>query len=110
MKLMYAADEAYNQVPYEKVSCLLLGIDSTDTQGSNFLLHLERTVGGLDHFLPYMKDYVKTFNGKSITTEQWRTHLFHFFENQSNGQEYLRALGKVDFDEVSWRVLVFRAG
>lgn len=46
-----------------------------------------------------MKDYVKTFNGKSITTEQWRAHLFHWFENQENGQEYIRALGKVDWDE-----------
>ncbi|RSH81372.1 hypothetical protein EHS25_006904 [Saitozyma podzolica] len=78
-------DEAYNQVPYEK--------------GSNFLLHLERTVGGLDHFLPYMKDYDRTFSGTSITTGQWRSHLFHFFGNQPNGQEYLRALGKVDWDE-----------
>ena len=48
-----------------------------------------------------MKDYVRQFNGSSITTEQWRTHLFHFFTNQPNGQEYLRALGKVDWDEVS---------
>ncbi|NXD32286.1 LKHA4 aminopeptidase, partial [Spelaeornis formosus] len=78
-------DEAYTQVPYEK--------------GSNFLLHLERTVGGLDHFLPYMKDYVRQFNGTSITTEQWRAHLFHFFGNQPDGQEYIRALGKVDWDE-----------
>jgi leukotriene-A4 hydrolase len=47
-----------------------------------------------------MKDYVKTFNGKSITTEQWRAHLFHWFGSQANSQEYIRALGKVDWDEV----------
>lgn len=80
-------DEAYNQVPYEK--------------GSNFLLHLERTVGGLDHFLPYMKDYVKTFNGYSITTDQWRSHLFHYFGSQSDSAGYLKKLGKVDWDDVS---------
>ena len=67
-------------------------------KGSNFLLHLERTVGGLEHFLPYVKSYVATFNGRSITTEQWRTHLFHFFENQPNGSDYIRKLGKVDWD------------
>lgn len=49
-----------------------------------------------------MKDYDRTFSGTSITTGQWRSHLFHFFGNQPNGQEYLRALGKVDWDEVSW--------
>jgi len=49
-----------------------------------------------------MKDYVKTFNGKSITTEQWRTHLFHWFGSQPQAQEYTRALGKVDWDEVSY--------
>lgn len=48
-----------------------------------------------------MKDYDRTFSGTSITTGQWRSHLFHFFGNQPNGQEYLRALGKVDWDEVS---------
>ncbi|RXK38146.1 leukotriene A-4 hydrolase/aminopeptidase [Tremella mesenterica] len=77
-------DEGYNQVSYEK--------------GSNFLLYLERTVGGLDHFIPYMKDYVKTFSGTSITTEQWRAHLFHYFGNQPDSSRYLKALGKVDWD------------
>ena len=77
-------DDGYNQVPYEK--------------GSNFLLHLERTVGGLDHFIPYMKDYVKTFNGTSITTDQWRSHLFHYFGRQADSASYLKKLGKVDWD------------
>ncbi|WOO82539.1 Leucine aminopeptidase 2 [Vanrija pseudolonga] len=78
-------DDAFSQVPYEK--------------GSNFLLYLERTVGGLEHFLPYMKDYVKTFTNTSITTGQWRDHLFDFFGRQPAGEEYLRKLGQVDFDE-----------
>ena len=65
------------------------------------MLHLERTVGGLDHFRPYIKDYIKTFNGHSITTSQWKEHLFDFFGKQENGAEYVRKLGKVDFDEVS---------
>ena len=71
------------------------------SQGANFLLHLERTVGGLDLFLPYMKDYVNTFNGSSITTDQWRAHLFHYYGNLPDGSQYLKKLGKVDWDEVS---------
>ncbi|KLT41494.1 putative leukotriene-A4 hydrolase [Cutaneotrichosporon oleaginosum] len=78
-------DEAYSQVPYEK--------------GANFLLYLERTVGGLEHFLPYMKDYVKTFTNSSITTEQWREHLFDYFGKQKDSETYLKKLGKVDWDE-----------
>lgn len=48
-------DDGYNLVPYEK--------------GSNFLLHLETVLGGLDAFLPYVRAYVSTFIGQSITTE-----------------------------------------
>jgi leukotriene-A4 hydrolase len=70
-------------------------------QGSNFLLHLERTVGGLDVFIPYMRDYVKTFNGTSITTEQWKAHLYHYFGSLKNGEEYLQKLGTVDWEGVS---------
>jgi leukotriene-A4 hydrolase len=77
-------DEAYSQVPYEK--------------GANFLLYLERTVGGLEHFLPYMKDYVKTFTNTSITTEQWREHLFDYFGKQKDSETYLKKLGQVDWD------------
>ncbi|ORX38697.1 peptidase family M1-domain-containing protein [Kockovaella imperatae] len=78
-------DDAFSKVPYEK--------------GSNFLLHLERTVGGLDIFLPYLRDYFKTFNHTSITTDQWKEHLFDYFGKQENGSEFQRKLGQVDFDE-----------
>jgi leukotriene-A4 hydrolase len=74
-------------VPYEK--------------GSNFLLHLERTVGGLDVFLPYVKEYVKTFSGTSITTDQWRSHLFDYFGKVKDSEEILKSLGKIDWDAVS---------
>lgn len=69
-------DDAYSEVPYEK--------------GANFLLYLgqylyavykwrwliaciERMLGGLDVFLPYIYDYVNTFTGKSITASAWST-------------------------------------
>lgn len=67
-------------------------------KGSNLLLHLERTVGGLDAFLPYMHDYVKTFRGKSISTQDWQSHLFAYFGKQKNGSELTDKLKKVDWD------------
>lgn len=48
-----------------------------------------------------MKDYVKTFTNTSITTEQWREHLFDYFGRQPNAEEYIKKLGQVDWDEVS---------
>ncbi|KAK9899275.1 hypothetical protein P389DRAFT_150549 [Cystobasidium minutum MCA 4210] len=77
-------DDAFSTVPYDK--------------GSNLLLHLERTVGGLDIFLPYMHDYVKTFRGKSISTQDWQSHLFTYFGKQSNGSDLTEKLKNVDWD------------
>ena len=56
----------------------------------------ERTLGGLDVFLPYIYDYVQTFTGKSITTEQWKEHLYTYFGKL--GEEKVKALDSVDFD------------
>lgn len=75
-------DDAYSSVAYEK--------------GANFILHLEQVVGGLDVFLPYIKDYVKTFIGKSITTWQWKTHLYEYFAKV--GDDKVKALDKVDWN------------
>jgi len=76
-------DEAYSSVPYQK--------------GANLLLHLERTIGGLDVFLPYIRDYVETFSGKSITTQQWKDHLFAYFQSHG-GEEKIKALDSIDWD------------
>jgi len=76
-------DDAYSSVPYEK--------------GANFLYHLEQTVGGLQVFLPYVRDYVKTFSGKSIGTFQWKDHLYAYFKAHG-GEEMINALDKVDWD------------
>ncbi|KAJ7223250.1 peptidase family M1-domain-containing protein [Mycena pura] len=75
-------DDAYSRVPYEK--------------GANLILHLERTLGGLDVFLPYVKDYVNTFIGKSITTQQWKTHLYEYFA-KNGGPEKVKLLDSVDW-------------
>ncbi|OSD05714.1 hypothetical protein PYCCODRAFT_1465050 [Trametes coccinea BRFM310] len=77
-------DDAYSTVPYEK--------------GANFLLHLERMLGGLDVFLPYVHDYVSTFMGKSITTEDWKRHLYAYWA-QHGGEEKVKALDRIKWDE-----------
>ncbi|KAF7340280.1 Leukotriene A-4 hydrolase [Mycena venus] len=76
-------DDAYSRVPYEK--------------GSNLILHIERTLGGLDVFLPYVKDYVNTFIGTSITTEQWKTHLYDFY-SKNGGPEKIKLLDSIDWN------------
>ncbi|KAG8690146.1 hypothetical protein FRC11_013549 [Ceratobasidium sp. 423] len=75
-------DDAYSSVPYEK--------------GSNFLLYLERLLGGLDVFLPYARDYVNTFRGRSIRTDEWKAHLFAYFEKHG-GEDKLKLLNSVDW-------------
>ncbi|QRV76953.1 leukotriene-A4 hydrolase [Ceratobasidium sp. AG-Ba] len=75
-------DDAYSSIPYEK--------------GSNFLLYLERKLGGLDVFLPYAQDYVNTFRGRSIRTGEWKEHLFSYFEKHG-GEEKLKVLNSVDW-------------
>lgn len=67
-------------------------------KGSNLLLHLERTVGGLSTFLPYMHNYVSTFRGKSIGTSDWRDHLFSYFSAHTNASSIIPALEKVDWE------------
>jgi len=76
-------DDAYSSIPYEK--------------GSNFLLYLEQKLGGIDVFLPYIRDYVATFQGKSITTWDWKAHLYAYFEKHG-GRNKLDALNSVDWD------------
>ncbi|KAN0101130.1 Peptidase family M1 domain containing protein [Tylopilus felleus] len=75
-------DDAYSDVPYEK--------------GANFLLHLERSLGGLDVFLPYVKHYVQTFMGQSITTQQWKDNLIAYFKEDEKAS---KALERILWDE-----------
>lgn len=48
-------------------------------------------------FLPYAYDYVGTFMGKSITTAQWKEHLYAYFEKQGDSAK-IEALNGVDWD------------
>ena len=48
-------------------------------------------------FLPYVNDYVNTFSGKSITTQQWKDHLYAFYE-KNGGQEKVKLLDSIDWN------------
>ncbi|KAF8139623.1 peptidase family M1-domain-containing protein [Boletus edulis] len=81
-------DDAYSVVPYEK--------------GANFLLHLERALGGLDVFLPYVKHYVQRFMGQSITTQQWKDDLVAYFKEDERASTVL--------DGILWDEWLFGEG
>jgi len=77
-------DGAYSIVPYDK--------------GANLLLLLERTLGGDGDdanlvLRPYIRNYVDTFIGQSITTDQWKTHLYDYFKDQKD------KLDTIDWDK-----------
>lgn len=74
-------DDAFSSIPYEA--------------GSNLILHLERTVGGLNNFLPFIKSYFKTFFDRSVTTQDFLDHLFAFY---ASSPEITEALKAIDWD------------
>ena len=74
-------DDAFSSIPYDK--------------GANFLLYLERVVGGLDVFAPYIQAYFSTFQGRSISTEEWKAHLLAYFATHPTASQ---ALQTVDWD------------
>jgi leukotriene-A4 hydrolase len=61
------------------------------------MILLEHTLGGLDVFLPYVRDYVDTFIGKSITTQEWKDHLYGYWRKHG-GEEKIKALDGIDWD------------
>ncbi|GJN94354.1 hypothetical protein Rhopal_007428-T1 [Rhodotorula paludigena] len=75
-------DDFYSGVAYEK--------------GANFLLYLERVVGGLEVFTPYQKDYIKSFMGKSVSTSDWERHFWEYWNRYPEKAQKLR--DEVDFD------------
>lgn len=46
---------------------------------------------------PYIKAYVKEFSGKSITTDDWKNHLYSYFKAQKGGDEYVKKLDSIDW-------------
>jgi leukotriene-A4 hydrolase len=46
-----------------------------------------------------MQDYDRTFTGTSITTGQWKKHLFHYFGSLENGEHLVKELSKLDWED-----------
>lgn len=61
------------------------------------LLPEERVLGGIDIFLPYIKDYFLTFKGKSIRTAEWKEHLYIYW-SVHGGPEKVKTLDSVDWN------------
>ncbi|KAM9705242.1 LOW QUALITY PROTEIN: leukotriene A-4 hydrolase-like [Menidia menidia] len=61
-------DDAFSSVPYEK--------------GFALLYHLEELLGGPEVFMGFVKSYIQLFAYGSVTTEQWKKHLFCYFKDQ----------------------------
>ncbi|KAJ2846448.1 Leucyl aminopeptidase yscIV [Coemansia brasiliensis] len=69
-------DDAYSTVPYDK--------------GAHLLYYLEQLLGGPSVFEPYMRAYIQAFQGRSISTFDWKSHLFDYFaENEPTKIELL---------------------
>lgn len=93
-------DEAYSEVPYEKGANFLLYLGqlySRSCSQRSLTICLERKLGGLDVFLPYIYDYANTYTGKSITTDIWKDHLYEYFR-RNGGDEKIAALDSVDWN------------
>lgn len=74
-------DDAFSSIPYEK--------------GSTFIIYLERVVGGLDLFLPFIRNYFKAFYDRSISTQEFKQHIFDYYKGNADITEKLEG---VDWD------------
>lgn len=81
-------DDGFSSVPYDSewppLGWFCVRRESSPgvvcrAEGSQFLLHLEQTVGGLDQFKPYIKAYVKRFSNLSISTQDWLNHFWAYW-------------------------------
>ena len=61
-------DDSFSSVPYEK--------------GHTLLFYLETLLGGADTFDPFLKSYIEKFSYQSVTTQQWKDHLYQFFADK----------------------------
>ncbi|GAA5904016.1 hypothetical protein JCM5296_002508 [Sporobolomyces johnsonii] len=75
-------DDLYSGVAYDK--------------GANFLLYLEKVVGGLEVFSPYQKAFVERFSGLSISTQDWLDHFWSYWGQYPEKERVLRET--VDWD------------
>lgn len=77
-------DDAFCRVPYEK--------------GSTFLWYLEQLVGGADKFEPFLKEYFKAFQYKSLDSDQFKQYFTRYFQD------------KADIANIDWDTWFFSPG
>lgn len=73
-------DDAFSSVPYMK--------------GSTFLRYLEDALGGPAVFEPFLRQYLKKFQYKSILTQDFKQNLYEYFEDSKSN-----VLSEVDWDK-----------
>ncbi|XP_078484924.1 leukotriene A-4 hydrolase [Ciona intestinalis] len=72
-------DDSFSSVPYEK--------------GHTLLFYLENLLGGPSVFEPFLLSYINKFKFKSVSTSQWKEHLYEFFNDKR------AVLDSVDWDD-----------
>jgi leukotriene-A4 hydrolase len=88
-------DDAYSNVPYEKGANFLLHLGESFARPFRISLEQRRDredVGRAGRFLPYVKHYVQTFMGQSITTQQWKDDLLEYFAEDEEASKALRGV------------------
>lgn len=83
-------DDVFSSVPYEK--------------GFNLLVYLETLLGGPDVFERYVKAYVLKFAHQSISTEDFKKHLYEYFTEFENGCKL------PNLETVDWNAWFFKPG
>lgn len=78
-------DDAFSSVPYEK--------------GFNLLFYLEKLIGGIEEFDPFIKHYFTKFSRQSLDTWQFLDALYEFYPQK---RELL--------DSVDWETWLFTPG
>ena len=58
-------EDAFSLIPYEK--------------GFTLLYYLESILGGAESFEAYLLNYVTCFKFKSLSTNEWKEHLYQYF-------------------------------
>uniref|UniRef100_A0A0N5BUD8 Leuk-A4-hydro_C domain-containing protein n=1 Tax=Strongyloides papillosus TaxID=174720 RepID=A0A0N5BUD8_STREA len=72
-------DDAFSTIPYEK--------------GSALLMYLEQIIGNFQRFEQFIRDYIIKYEGKSITSYEWKDFLYDYFHDMHD------VLNKVDFEK-----------
>uniref|UniRef100_A0A7S3LM81 Peptidase M1 leukotriene A4 hydrolase/aminopeptidase C-terminal domain-containing protein n=1 Tax=Aplanochytrium stocchinoi TaxID=215587 RepID=A0A7S3LM81_9STRA len=71
-------DDAFSSVPYEK--------------GFNFLVHLEKIVGGPSVFEPFLKEYIKQYRLSTVTPMKFRNSFEAYMLSHGVAKESIEAV------------------